>query len=47
MEEIDLIELKEAFAAQSLAVINLLGLDMARVMVTMSVGGGIRRCGNF
>jgi len=31
LEQIDWIELNEAFAAQSLAVINTLGLDQARV----------------
>src|SRR6202048_2550436 len=33
LDQIDLIELNEAFAAQSLAVIQTLGLDMARVTV--------------
>ena len=38
LDQIDLIELNEAFAAQSLAVIKTLGLDMARVNVN---GGAI------
>jgi acetyl-CoA acyltransferase len=38
LEQIDLIELNEAFAAQSLAVIKSLGLDMSRVNVN---GGAI------
>jgi acetyl-CoA acyltransferase len=38
LEEIDLIELNEAFAAQSLAVVKTLGLDLARVNVN---GGAI------
>jgi acetyl-CoA acyltransferase len=38
LEQVDLIELNEAFAAQSLAVIKELGLDMARVNVN---GGAI------
>jgi acetyl-CoA acyltransferase len=38
LEQIDLIELNEAFAAQSLAVIKILGLDMAKVNVN---GGAI------
>jgi acetyl-CoA acyltransferase len=38
LEDIDLIELNEAFAAQSLAVIRMLGMDMERVNVN---GGAI------
>ena len=38
LEEIDLFELNEAFAAQSLAVIRMLDIDMARVNVN---GGAI------
>ena len=38
LDDIDLIELNEAFAAQSLAVIRTLGLDAARVNVS---GGAI------
>ncbi len=38
LDQIDLIELNEAFAAQSLAVIKVLGLDPARVNVN---GGAI------
>ncbi len=38
LEQIDLIELNEAFAAQSLSVIKLLGLDLAKVNVN---GGAI------
>ena len=38
LDQIDLIELNEAFAAQSLAVIKLLGLDLAKVNVN---GGAI------
>ncbi len=38
LDQIDVIELNEAFAAQSLAVIKVLGLDMARVNVN---GGAI------
>jgi acetyl-CoA acyltransferase len=38
LEQIDLVELNEAFAAQSLAVIKCLGLDMARVNVN---GGAV------
>jgi len=38
LEDIDVIELNEAFAAQALAVIKLAGLDPARVNVT---GGAI------
>ena len=38
LDQIDLIELNEAFAAQSLAVIKVLGLDMAKVNVN---GGAI------
>jgi acetyl-CoA acyltransferase len=38
LDEIDLIELNEAFAAQSLAVIKTLGIDMAKVNVN---GGAI------
>ena len=38
LEDIDVIELNEAFAAQSLAVIKTLGIDMAKVNVN---GGAI------
>jgi acetyl-CoA acyltransferase len=38
LDDIDVIELNEAFAAQSLAVIKTLGLDMAKVNVN---GGAI------
>jgi acetyl-CoA acyltransferase len=38
LDQIDLIELNEAFAAQSLSVIKVLGLDMAKVNVN---GGAI------
>jgi acetyl-CoA acyltransferase len=38
LDEIDVVELNEAFAAQSLAVIKTLGLEMARVNVN---GGAI------
>jgi acetyl-CoA acyltransferase len=38
LDQIDLIELNEAFAAQSLAVIEILGLDLARINVN---GGAI------
>ena len=34
LDQIDVIELNEAFAAQSLAVIKTLGLDVAKVNVT-------------
>jgi acetyl-CoA acyltransferase len=50
LNDIDVIELNEAFAAQSIAVIKTLGLDPDKVnvnggMVTMCVGGGMGAAG--